>query len=53
VSEDVYNFLSEWADKEERPLANLAAYLLSKAAREQQQAQQKESPLPSKSKGDN
>lgn len=52
VSDDVYKFLSEWADKEERPLANLAAYLLSKAAREQQQAQKKESPSLSKSKGD-
>ena len=37
VSEEVYTFLSEWADKEERPLANLAAYLLSKAVRENQE----------------
>jgi hypothetical protein len=38
VSEEVYQFLSEWAEREERPLANLAAYLLSKAAKEQQEA---------------
>lgn len=36
VSEEVFQFLSEWAEKEERPLANLAAYLLSKAAKEHQ-----------------
>lgn len=37
VSEDVYKYLSDWAEREERPLANLAAYLLSQAAREHQQ----------------
>jgi len=37
VSEEVYEFLSNWADREERPLANLAAYLLSQAARERQE----------------
>ena len=49
VSEDVYKYLSDWAEREERPLANLAAYLLSQAAREHQQ--QNESSLPDKSKG--
>ena len=49
VSEDVFQYLSEWAEREERPLANLAAYLLSQAARERQQ--QNESPSPKKSKG--
>ncbi len=45
VSEEVYEFLSEWAEREERPLANLAAYLLSQAARQrQEQEQQKEPP---------
>jgi hypothetical protein len=42
VSEDVYQYLSEWAEREERPLANLAAYLLSQAARERQEAEQKQ-----------
>jgi len=44
VSEEVYEFLSGWAEREERPLANLAAYLLSQAARERQE--QEESPTP-------
>ena len=55
VSEDVYEFLSEWAEREERPLANLAAFLLSKAAREYKEHEsnnQKTAPLPSKGKGD-
>jgi hypothetical protein len=46
VSDDVYQYLSEWAEREERPLANLAAYLLSQAARERQQ--QEKSPSPKK-----
>lgn len=37
LSEEVHNILSEWADKEERPLANLVAYIVSKAAKEYQQ----------------
>lgn len=54
VSEDVFEFLSEWAEREERPLANLAAFLLSKAAREykEQELHQKRTPSPNKSKGD-
>jgi hypothetical protein len=44
VSEEVYEFLTGWAEREERPLANLAAYLLSQAARERQE--QEESPTP-------
>jgi hypothetical protein len=52
VSEEVYEFLSEWAEREERPLANLAAYLLSQAARErQEQEQQKEPPTSGTSGG--
>jgi hypothetical protein len=47
VSEEVYEFLSGWAEREERPLANLAAYLLSQAARERQE--QEESPTPAAS----
>ncbi|MGF1674303.1 MAG: hypothetical protein ACFCUV_11560 [Rivularia sp. (in: cyanobacteria)] len=49
VSEDVFSYLSEWAEREERPLANLTAYLLSQAVREHQQ--QSNSPLPDKDKG--
>lgn len=44
VSEEVYEFLSNWAEREERPLANLAAYLLSQAARERQEQEQQQSP---------
>jgi hypothetical protein len=52
VSEEVYEFLSEWAEREERPLANLAAYLLSQAARQrQEQEQQKEPPTSGTSGG--
>ena len=40
VSEEVYEFLCEWAKREERPLANLAAYLLSQAGRERQEQEQ-------------
>ncbi len=47
VSEEVYEFLSGWEEREERPLANLAAYLLSQAARERQE--QEESPTPAAS----
>lgn len=49
VSDDVYQYLSEWAEREERPLANLAAYLLSQAVRESQQ--QNDSPAPKSKKG--
>ncbi|MGB3642558.1 MAG: hypothetical protein WBA39_34000 [Rivularia sp. (in: cyanobacteria)] len=49
VSEDVFSYLSEWAEREERPLANLTAYLLSQAVREQQQ--QNSSPSSDKDKG--
>jgi hypothetical protein len=50
VSEEVYEFLSGWAEREERPLANLAAYLLSQAARERQE-QEKSSTSRSQSQG--
>lgn len=42
VSEDVYQYLSDWAEREERPLANLAAYLLSQAVKERQQVDKKQ-----------
>jgi predicted DNA-binding ribbon-helix-helix protein len=37
LSEEVHQILSEWAEEEERSLANLLSYLASKAARERQQ----------------
>lgn len=37
VSEEIYDFLSDLAEREQRPLANLAAYLLTSAAKEYQQ----------------
>jgi ribosomal protein L4 len=51
VSEEVYEFLSEWAEREERPLANLAAYLLSQAARERQEEEQEKRPPASSTAG--
>jgi hypothetical protein len=39
VSEDIYEYLSDWAEREERPLANLAAFLLSQAVREREKSQ--------------
>lgn len=50
LSEEVYKVLSEWADQEERPLANLVAYIVSKAAKEYQQ--QNFTPSDTKDKGD-
>jgi predicted CopG family antitoxin len=34
LTEDVYQVLSEWAEKEDRSLANLLAHLAAKAVRE-------------------
>lgn len=42
VSDDIYQYLSDWAEREERPLANLAAYLLSQAVKERQQVEKKQ-----------
>ncbi|MBE9116673.1 hypothetical protein IQ249_12250 [Lusitaniella coriacea LEGE 07157] len=41
VSEEVYAFLSNWAEREQRPIANLAAYLLNTAVKEHQEKQNK------------
>lgn len=43
VSEEVYQVLVNWAEKEERPLANLVAYIVSKNAKEHQEQQSQES----------
>ena len=37
LSEEVHKVLSDWADEEERTLANLMAYIAAKAAKERQQ----------------
>ena len=50
LSSEVHLILSEWADKEERPLANLVAYIVSKAAKEYQQ--QNVTPKDTKDLGD-
>jgi hypothetical protein len=39
VSQEVYEILVDWAQKEERPLANLVAYIVSKTAKEHQEQQ--------------
>jgi len=49
VSEEVFEFLSQWAERDQRPLANLAAYLLTKAAQEYQESQ-KEATKPARDK---
>jgi hypothetical protein len=51
LSEEVHQILAEWADQEERPLANLVVYIVSKAAKEYQQ--QKETPSSTKDKDSN
>ncbi|MBE9229077.1 hypothetical protein IQ264_27085 [Phormidium sp. LEGE 05292] len=42
VSQEVYEILVDWALKEERPLANLVAYIVSKTAKEYQEQQPKQ-----------
>ncbi|MBD1930443.1 hypothetical protein H6F79_01095 [Trichocoleus sp. FACHB-69] len=49
LSEDVHKILSEWAEEEERSLANLLSYLASQAAKQRQK--DKENPSPDKGKG--
>lgn len=46
LSEEVHKTLSEWADEEERTLANLMAYIAAKAAKERQQQNETSSPAP-------
>ncbi|MBD1835686.1 hypothetical protein H6F61_24115 [Cyanobacteria bacterium FACHB-472] len=49
LNEDVYEILSEWAQEEERSLANLLSYLASQAAK--QRLKDKENPSPPSGKG--
>ena len=48
LSEEVYKIICDWADEEERQLANLVAYIVTKAAKEYQ----KQNETPSSIKGD-
>ncbi|MFE1746021.1 hypothetical protein [Coleofasciculus sp. H7-2] len=49
LSEETHQILSEWAEEEERTLANLLSYIAARAAKERQQ--QKEAPSLKKAKG--
>ncbi|GET36570.1 ribbon-helix-helix domain-containing protein [Microseira wollei] len=42
LTEDVYQVLSEWAEKEDRSLANLLAHLAAKAVRERVEEKKKQ-----------
>ncbi len=42
LSEEVHQVLAEWAEEEERTLANLIAYVAAKAAKEWQEQKQTE-----------
>jgi hypothetical protein len=63
IPEDVYEFLAEWAERDQRSLANVVAYVLTTAVRRMRDEQERENgspsaqqqqqtPSPSKSKGD-
>ena len=61
IPEDVYQFLSEWADRDQRSLANVVAFVLTTTVRKMRDDQQSngatspqqeiETPSPGKSKG--
>jgi len=40
IPEDVYQFLSEWADRDQRSLANVVAFVLTTAVRKMRDEQQ-------------
>ena len=44
LTEDVYQVLSEWAEQEDRSLANLLAHLAAKAVRERFEEKKNKSP---------
>lgn len=56
IPDDVYEFLKEWADRDQRSMSSLVAFVLTTAVRDmkskQEKEQQKDSPSPSKGKGD-
>lgn len=56
IPEDVYQFLSEWADRDQRSLANVVAFVLTTTVRKMRDEgatspqKETETPLPNKSK---
>lgn len=54
VPDDVYEFLSEWAERDHRSMSNLVAFVLTTYVRDmkskQEKEQQKDTPSPNKGK---
>ncbi|MCC3412950.1 MULTISPECIES: hypothetical protein [unclassified Microcoleus] len=50
LAEGIYDILEDWADRERRSISSLAAFLLEKAAREEQEKIQKQPSPPSDEK---
>lgn len=44
LAEGIYDILEDWADRERRSISSLAAFILEKAAREEQEKMQKQPP---------
>jgi hypothetical protein len=44
LAEGIYDILEDWADRERRSISSLAAFILEKAAREEQEKAQKQPP---------
>jgi hypothetical protein len=42
LAEGIYDILEDWADRERRSISSLAAFILEKAAREEQEKTQKQ-----------
>lgn len=50
IAEGIYDILEDWANRERRSISSLAAFLLEKAAREEQEKIQKQPSPPSDEK---
>lgn len=44
LAEGIYDILEDWADRERRSISSLAAFILEKAAIEEQEKMQKQPP---------
>jgi hypothetical protein len=44
LAEGIYDILEDWADRERRSISSLAAFILEKAAREEQEKTEKQPP---------
>jgi hypothetical protein len=44
LAEGIYDILEDWANRERRSISSLAAFILEKAAREEQEKTQKQPP---------